>query len=60
LTPTPSHKTGEKGEISEQKEAAAEEDMPYDTTTKTGKIAAALMTGEIEEFLLNILISNEI
>jgi hypothetical protein len=58
LTPTPSHKTGEKGEISEQKEAAAEEDMPYDTTT--GKIAAALMTGEIEEFLLNILISNEI
>lgn len=37
--------TSRTGEIIGQEEAVAAEAMPYDTTTKTGKIAASLMTG---------------
>ena len=37
--------TSRKAEIIGQDETVAAEAMPYDTTTKTGKIAATLMTG---------------
>ncbi len=39
-----------KAEIIGEDEVAAEEELPYDTTTKTGKIAAALITGKIKKF----------
>lgn len=38
--------TGKKAEIIGEDEVAAEEELPYDTTTATGKLAAALITGK--------------
>lgn len=40
--------TSKKSEIIGEDEVAAEEELPYDTTTKTGKLAAALITGKIK------------
>ncbi|CAF1162637.1 unnamed protein product [Rotaria sordida] len=37
--------TSKKSEIIGEDEVAIEEDLPYDTTTSTGKLAAALITG---------------
>lgn len=37
--------TGKKAEIIGADEAKIEEEMPYDTSTATGKLAAALITG---------------
>ncbi len=39
-----------KAEIIGEDEVAAEEELPYDTSTKTGKLAAALITGTIKTF----------
>jgi hypothetical protein len=36
-----------KAEIIGQDQAAAEEELPYDKSKATGKLAAALVTGEI-------------
>ena len=41
-----SEATKRKGDIIGHDEVAAEEELPYDTTTATGKIAAALITGK--------------
>lgn len=43
--------TRKKAEIIGEDEVATEEELPYDTTTKTGKLAAALMTGKIQILL---------
>jgi hypothetical protein len=51
LTPASKEETSRKGELVEQKDG---EVLPYDTTTKTGKIAAALMTGKVKVLLLNV------
>ena len=42
--------TSRKAEIIGEDEVNAEEELPYDTSTKTGKLAAALLTGKIESF----------
>jgi len=39
--------TSRKAEIIGQDEVAAEEEMPYDTTKATGKLAAKLIIGQI-------------
>jgi len=50
--PTASRQTtdasSKKAEIIGDDEVAAEEDLPYDTSKTTGKIAAALITGKIK------------
>ncbi len=43
-----------KAEIIGEDEVAAEQELPYDTTTTTGKIAAALITGKIINFNLSM------
>ena len=42
--------TSKKAEIIGEDEVAAEEELPYDTTTATGKLAAALITGKLRNF----------
>jgi hypothetical protein len=44
--------TSRKAEIIGQDEVAAEEELPYDTTRTTGKLAAKLITGKIKNMLL--------
>ena len=44
--------TARKAEIIGEDEVAAEEDLPYDTSTATGKLAAALITGESSSLFL--------
>lgn len=37
-----------KAEIIGEEEVAVEEELPYDTSTATGKLAAAVITGKIK------------
>ena len=44
--------SSKKAEIIGEDEVAAEEEHPYDTSTATGKLAAAVITGKIKRILL--------